>query len=270
MNSKNSSNSSNSSKHVIKDSLLNSNNIVFDDFSTNENQTTSKIWYNDKEKNNEVVTLHIQTQLLKIFQVVDKDIIITLNNQSILCFEKIDAFVLEFVKSTKILKKLELKNIKYKTITNTKNDTNTQNELSVIKLRLPNDKSFFIGKDRTSQSYDTIKQNLTTNNEVKLILEIDSIVIDHEKNIVFTNVLLKQLLLNKVPPKKIELFDYSFIDSENENINNSENKQIKVNSEIRKSENIPLVKLQKVDKSDSESRESEKNNDNDTDTSLDC
>ena len=37
---------------------------------------------------------------------------------------------------------------------------------------------------------------------------------------------------------------------------------------IRKSENIPLVKLQKVDKSDSESRESEKNND--TDTSLDC
>jgi hypothetical protein len=58
---------------------------------------------------------------------------------------------------------------------------------------------------------------LIKGNNIKVILEVDGIIVDIKNNTILTNVIPRQILIQKMKPLKTNLTEYSFIDSDKEN-----------------------------------------------------
>lgn len=199
---------------VSKYNDLDFGNIIFDDFTKthNDHYMISKIWYQKSKP----ISLHVQTSSLKIDDVTkSNNIVLNMENDMCNFFDKLDELALEHTKSTNIIKKCGLKNITYLQIIKESNDNNTGNK-NVLKLKIMNNTKFFMIGDKISQLYNDIKKWITNGCYIKTILEIDGIIIDLQRNEIFINIVLRQVLIQKTKPLKIELTEYSFVDSESE------------------------------------------------------
>jgi hypothetical protein len=164
----------------------------------------------------------IQTTKLKLNSFNDDVFIFDINEETEKIFDLIDNKSLGQIKETLILDELELEKINYKTIVN-------HNDVSSIRIKSNSSTVFFIENNKKSNSLDDIKSLIKCNADVKIIISLDSIVIDIDNNIVFTNILLKQVLIYLATQTK--LIDYSFIisDSDDEVELNAQTEYMKPN-----------------------------------------
>ena len=164
--------------------------------------------------------MFIQTSLLKIYDVTKTgDLILSLGDGDCVIFEKIDNKSVEYVKSSGITKQYNLKNVTYKTIVSEVTTDNSEN-INAWKLRImtgENSTKFFINGNKKCLQYESIKDILTKGNCIKVILEVDGIIVDIKNNTILTNVIPRQILIQKMKPLKTNLIEYSFVDSDQSN-----------------------------------------------------
>ena len=164
----------------------------------------------------------IQTTKLKLNSFNDDVFIFDINEETEKIFDLIDNKSLEQIKETLILDELELEKINYKTIVN-------HNDVSSIRIKSNSSTVFFVENNKKSNSLDDVKSLIKCNVDVKIIISLDSIIIDIDNNIIFTNILLKQVLIYLATQTK--LIDYSFIlsDSDEEVELNAQTEYMKPN-----------------------------------------
>lgn len=194
---------------VTKINDIDYDDIMYSDFkkSKTRNLMISKIRYP-----------FIQTTKLKLNSFVDDVFIFDINKETEKIFDLIDNNSLEQIKETLILDELELEKINYKTIVN-------HNDVSSIRVKSNSSTVFFVENNKKSNSLDDIKSLIKCNVDVKVIISLDSIIIDIDNNIIFTNILLKQVLIYLVTQTK--LIDYSFIVSDSDD----ENDEVELNAQ---------------------------------------
>lgn len=204
---------------VLRHSNINENKILFDDLvlTPNKKYVISKMWYQQNETSRPV-SMFIQTSSLKIYETTKTgDIILVLDKNDSSVFEKIDGKSVDFVKSQNVTKNYNLKNVKYKTIVSEVTVGKDEN-INALKIRVmtgENPTKFFVSGNKKCLSYDNAKSLLANGNNVKIILEIDGIIVDLQNNTILTNVIPRQILIQKLKPRKCNLSEYSFIDSDN-------------------------------------------------------
>lgn len=201
---------------VVKCNEFNSDKMMFENFvETNEGKfLVSKIWYNDNVKSRPK-SLLIQTTNLKVHD--NNNDYISLKIDDIVIYNSIDNMVLNKIKKDGIIKKYGLKNPSYKsTVGEATNDTN----LNVLRFNKINNTLFFVDT-KESKSYDEVKNLISSDSKLKIIFEVDKVVVDIAKNYIFTYVTLLQAQI-KICPHKIELSEYSFVDDDSDDeINNA-------------------------------------------------
>ena len=200
---------------VIKYNKFNSFKISHDElkFTKNKQMIISKLWYN--ELNNIPKNIHIQTSFLKINQLYDDNIVLILTDETSKLFDDVDASSISFIKTNNILNKYNLVKPSYKALVH--ENTHLDKKVNCVRLKILNNTSFFIENKHEKKNLNDIKHLLNNNVDIKIIFELDSLVIDPSKNIIFTNVILRQVLIHKIIPIKVELSEYSFIESDKEN-----------------------------------------------------
>lgn len=215
----------NNSKAILKHNQLDVSKIVHDEFvELNKQYVMSKMWYQETDSS-PPQTCYVQTNFLKLNEVTDDSLTVVAENKNL--YEQLDDNSLQFVKSKNITKKYGLKGTKYRTIITTPSDGSKD----CIRLKIQNGVSckptqFFTGKDRTSKVHDDVKNLLKAGAEVKLIFELDGLMVDLKHNIIYVNILLKQVLIPKMSPVRVELVDYSFVDSDDESNNSCSKKEL--------------------------------------------
>lgn len=216
---------------VFKQSTLDTEKIVFEDFdlTDDEQYAVSKIWY---QENNSAQphTLFIQPENLRVYEITkNNDIILELLGNNYEMFEELDKLSVNVVKSSGVIKKYGMKDVKYKTIINELDtDSLKKNTKKINALRLKivstntNNTKFFVG-DRLPKSIDDVRKLLTRGTEIKIIIELEELIIDLKNSTIFTNIILKQALIKKMKPCRAELCEYSFVESDCE-----KNEQLRV------------------------------------------
>ena len=211
---------------VLKYNNVDFSKIIFDEFVMTEKKEyiVSKMWY-QKSDLDHPKSLHIQTPLLVLDEVTKSDnIVLNTDNNITSFFDKLDELVLEFLKESGVTKKYGLKNIKFVQIVKEISKVHSVSENNnVLKLKIMNATKFFIINNKSSLKYDQVKKMLKPNGKIRTILELDGIVIDIAKNEIFVNVILRQVLVHKINPLKVELTEYSFILSDDEKTTVQEN-----------------------------------------------
>ena len=201
-------------KNVFKYTDVKMKNIIYSEAvkTKSEDFVFSKIWYKD---NKQVQTLNIQTPYFKIHEIDDdKSSIILLPEKELeMFFDNLDSLTIDFIKSN-IVTNHNIKGISYRTIVNEIPNMNVFRARIGSKQKPPH---FYLSKNKNRISYDEAINILDHCEKVKLILEIDGLIIDFNKKIMYTNVVVRQMLISEIEPKKIELETHSFIESESDN-----------------------------------------------------
>jgi hypothetical protein len=207
---------------IFKISDINFDNIYYDNLivSNNKNFIVSKIWLKNI---NEMHTLNIQSSYMKVFKFIENSAILIPNEEIETFLEKLDKLTLKFINDNNLAKKYNLKKYKYKTLINEMENPS----INVLRVRIYNDKKpplFFSQRNKhVSFNYNDAQKLFSKVDNIKLIFEIDGLIIDMNKKIILTNMIIRHVLLHEIIPKKIELStDYLFVDSDKEN--NCENK----------------------------------------------
>jgi hypothetical protein len=226
---------------VLRQANVNIEKLIYDDFILTDNKqyAVSKIWY-QKNESSQPHTLYVQPLKLKVYEVTKVgDIILLLSEEDGKLFENIDELSVDIAKSSGVTKKFAMKDVKYKTIVNEieiELSPQKKTKINALRLKIINGSKgtkFYIN-DRDPKSIEDIKKLLVKDVEVKVILEIDTLIVDLKNNIIFTNIILKQALIKKMKPLKMELSEYSFIDSDNEQVKTSlpnVNKDVIINTQ---------------------------------------
>lgn len=231
---------------VIKYSKVDTSKVKFDDIekSANKKYATSKIWY--CENKGSYKTLLIQSSLYKVYDVTENnELLLYVDNAQL--FSQIDNASINYVKGNEVIKTLSLKNVSYKTIISTIDNNKTN------LLRLPiiyghnniENTMFFTTKDKKSMTFKDIKDKNISLNNVKVIFEVDGLIVDIEKNSIFTNLILRQVMIQRPTPQKITLTEYSFVDSESQKEDTDEETNNLSNTKLSNHENIPSVSFSK-------------------------
>lgn len=203
-------------KNVFKYTDVKMKNIIYSESvkTKSEDFVFSKIWYKCND-NKQVQTLNIQTPYFKIHEMDDdKNSVILLPEKELeMFFDNLDSLTIDFIK-TNIVAKHNIKGISYRTIVNEIPNMNVFRAKIGGKQKPPH---FYLSKNKNRLSYDEAINMLDRCEKVKLILEIDGLIIDFNKKIMYTNVVVRQMLISEIEPKKIELETHSFIESESDN-----------------------------------------------------
>jgi len=213
---------------VLKQLDVNPQKIVFEDFNLTDDKqyVVSKIWYQENESS-QPHTLFIQPTNLKIYEMMKtNDIILELSDKDNNLFEALDKLSINVAKTSGVIRKYNMKDVKYKTIINEVDFDTTKKQINALRLKIingDNHTKFFLN-DRVPKSIDDIKKLLTRGTEIKVIIELDELIVDLKNNVIFTNVILKQALIKKMRPLKTALCEYSFVESDCE----QQSEQVKV------------------------------------------
>lgn len=196
--------------------------IEYDDNITGDDkQKKIKIWYNTQ-------TFYIQTELVSVYNYDSSqyELCVTISDQMNNMFSLIDDDVRAYIKKIGLVKKLDLKNYKYRACAI---ETDEEN---IIKTCLTTDTLCYICTDKSKIKTETITNMLKKNEKIKLIIEIDCVLIDYAKKIINININLGQIGFQKKQPEIIKLHDYSFIESDKENIEETNNTESGESEEI--------------------------------------
>lgn len=199
------------SKHILTCNNVKLQNIVYDDFIKNDTYASSKIWYQETLLE-APKSLLVQSEYLTVDDVTKiNNIILALKETTF--YENLDKLTLEFMQKQNIIKQLKIKNVTYRTIINQiDDDVNT----NYLKIKIQENTQFFLMNEKKILKYDDVKKMLKKGTKVKIIIEFESIIIDLKNSEIFINMTLKQMLIQKLRPVKIELSEYSFIESESD------------------------------------------------------
>ena len=222
--------------NIISINKLDMDMIYFDKPEFVDNQYMNiKLWYNFSGTINDYDNLRLETFFIKlnkqkIYEKNKNELMFYLSPDNILGFEQFDKQVIKHIQDSKLLKKLNLKGTyTYRTLVNEVNITNQSMQgIQPNQLTQPNIKLLRCTMLYNSKIYNNAKQiipNNTTNKYIiknsicNLILEPDSVIIDLKHKTIYTNLKIQQMLILQVhmpKPKKIELCDYAFVDSDSE------------------------------------------------------
>jgi hypothetical protein len=201
-------------KNVFKYTDVKMKNIIYSESvkTKSEEFVFCKIWYKD---NKQVQTFNIQTPYFKIHEVADdKNSVILLPEKELeMFFDNLDSLTIDFIKSN-IMSTHNIKGISYRTI------VNEIPNMNVFRAKFGSKQKptqFYLSKSKTRINYDETIKILDHCEKVKLILEIDGLIIDFNKKIMYTNVIVRQMLISEMEPKRIELETHSFIESGSDN-----------------------------------------------------
>ena len=184
-----------------------------------------KLWYDFGSKRNKIdapETFFVRNPELCISGINKGELSFNLNDTTKELYDfysKLDVKSISYIESNSILKKYNLKGVTYRTIINQCTD---DENLNFFRTRLIGGKSPTKVFDLYRNLIESDRQSkfLEIGNKVKTIVEPDAIVIDLQNKRIFTNIILRQVLVvyaRFMEPKKIELSDYSFADSDDEN-----------------------------------------------------
>jgi len=201
-------------KNVFKYTDVKLKNVIYSESvkTKNGDYVFSKIWY---KHNKQVQTLNIQTPYFEIHEVIEdgNSLILLPESQLEAFFESLDELTINFIKSNNLITKYGLRNLSYKTT------INDLDGLSVFKAKIVNKQRpphFYLAKNKQRIDHNNVDGVFENANRVKLILEIDGLIIDFAKKIMYTNVVVRQVLISEIEPKRIELETNSFIESDGE------------------------------------------------------
>lgn len=210
-------------KKVYKLSEVNAENIVHGQIvETNDGKyIVSKMWY----KGNDMLsyTLNVQTPYLKLLKNNDcsENIMVSVPKTMAVHMDKIDRKTLQFIEDLDLIHKYNLKGIKYKTLISEVEDQ----DIFRIKIMSNNKRPtlFFSSDNKCEIKRDIVNHVLSHVDGVKIIFEIDGLIIDINNRIMFTNVIARHVLVSSIKPIRVEITEYSFIDSDEEKPNQENN-----------------------------------------------
>lgn len=209
--------------NVIKYNDVFVENVIFENFvKINDRELfVSKVWYKNDDLNSK--SFFIQTNELEVHEVNDQYISFIVNNENIL--SDLDNKAVKKIQESGLNKKYGIK--RYKGIICEATD---DNNLNIIRLKLTNTK--FYTNSKSGKSFNDVKQFIKKGTKMKIIFEVDKIVIDLTNKIMFTNIILNQAKL-KLVPQKLVLSEYSFIDenSDSENDSSKSNNDVVLNTQ---------------------------------------
>jgi hypothetical protein len=208
------------SQNVQKVSEINLKKIVYDEIvrTKNDEFIIAKIWYMNNSK---ISTLNVQTSNTQIINFVESTNSLILNPLQDLKFfmENLDQLTCKFINDNQLVKKLGLVKYTYKTLISEMDTPNNCVNVLSIKIATERRKTlFFSSKNKQIIEYGDVKKLFAALKikDVKIIFEVDGMIIDIKKKRITTNIIARHILLNEIIPQKIELTDYSFIDSDDE------------------------------------------------------
>ena len=199
---------------VFKLSEINMEKIVYSQaIETNDNKyIVSKIWY----KGNNIVphTLNVQTPYLKLKNDNCQEHIIVFTPKHIATYiDNIDRVTIKFMEKNDFINKYNLKGFRYKTLIS-EVDNNDIFRISIVNNRHPI--LFYSSEVKCEISRDIVQSVLKNTEKIKIIFEVDGLIIDVKNHIMFTNVIARHVLIFGIRPVKVELTSYSFVDSDDE------------------------------------------------------
>lgn len=211
---------------IVRYAKVDTTKIVCEDFTeaNNAKLAISKVWYQDIVGTSPH-TFFIQTPDLKVYEVKndskDEYISFILDDSNV--GDEMDKLFVQKVKDSGLIKKYGLKNVIFKSIIG-----GADSDKSVSLLRLKTEKAKFYTNNKTAKSFSEVKHLIKSGSVLKLIFEVDKIVIDTSKNIIFPNLILSQAQI-KLVPQKIELSEYSFVEDELDEEPETNIKKININ-----------------------------------------
>jgi hypothetical protein len=212
---------------IVRYAKVDTTKIVCEDFTeaNNAKLAISKVWYQESAGTSPH-TFFIQTSNLKVYEVKNDSkneyISFILDDSNV--GDEMDKLFVQKVKDSGLIKKYGLKNVIFKSIIGGADSDN-----SVNLLRLKTEKAKFYTNNKVAKSFSEVKHLIKSGSVLKLIFEVDKIVIDTSKNIIFPNLILSQAQI-KLTPQKIELSEYSFVEDELEEEEQKNNtKKININ-----------------------------------------
>jgi hypothetical protein len=203
-------------------SNVNFKNIIYDDIAKSNNNRflVSKMWHFDNKTKN-IQTLNVQTQYVKIYKLIQSDDLLLIPDDDIFNFmENLDKLTYNYINDNNLVQKYNLQNYKYKTLIGELENPH----MNILRLKIMKEKNptlFFSSKTKNILNYTNAKNIFPKIDEVKIIIEIDGLIIDTEKKVLTTNIIARQILLKEKQPHKIILTEYSFNDSDEEKLNNN-------------------------------------------------
>lgn len=196
---------------VFKYDNLNVKDIEYYDFELygDKNCEISRIWL--KNNSNLLQSLYVQFPYLTISNYFYDNHTLELDITKEIegFFEKLDESSVSFISESSISNKYDIES--YRTII--KEDTiNNKLRLKILTDKKPT--LFYLNKNKQPLQYSEAINYLKHKNKIKIIIEINSIIYDITNNFVYTNILLRQVLICAHKPISFELNDYSFVDSD--------------------------------------------------------
>lgn len=216
---------------VLTRKTIDTTKIVYDDIILTQNDqfAVSKIWY--QPSNDSMHSLLYQTTVLPVYSYDNKNgkFLLRLNkNNEQQILSEIDQLSINYIKMSGLLQKLSLspKEVRYRTIVNDFNNKEGE-QMNSIELKNTLKTKYYSNGIKKSKTLDDIENILKKGLNVKVIIEIDGLIVDIKKGSIITNVILHQFRVERIIPKKIELGEYSFLESEDDeeetaNITNNE------------------------------------------------
>lgn len=157
--------------------------------------------------------------------------------------EELDSYAAKYIKKYGLIKKYNLKNIEYKSISGN-NQCNFVLTENMDALLFDNKKNLV--------SYKEYIKKLEKNNYISVIFEVNSIIINITNNSIFINIIPKQIKLHNDKfyiPKVIQLDKYAFIDCDgdelvsNNDLNDSCSVSISVATNQQPTQNAPKQEI---------------------------
>jgi len=221
---------------------------------------------------NKLEPIMIKMEELNVININENDNILILDlrdKENIkIFFNKLDEYIVSVLQERKITKKFKSK-FSYKQLTTTYTGKDNTFDLLCLNMNLNNDtyttevyKSNKV-KLEQSETYDLLKDNC----HAQIILELVSITIDKEKELIYIENIIRQMKVKKIKPKRIHKLEYSFVDTDSDNESNNESNNIlevqhngKTDDDrlINNSENSDINELNNTETSDNESENDEK------------
>lgn len=215
---------------VLTRKTIDTTKIVYDDIILTQNDqfAVAKIWYQPSSDN--MHSLLYQTTVLPVYSYDNKNgkFLLRLgkdNEQQIL--SEIDQLSINYIKTSGLLQKLSLspKEVRYRTIVNDFNNKEGE-RMNSFELKNALKTKYYSNGIKKSKTLDDVESTLKKGVNVKVIIEIDGLIVDIKRGSIITNIILHQFRVEKIVPKKIELGEYSFLDSDNEEENEEQPEEI--------------------------------------------
>jgi len=206
----------NSTNAIFQLTDINFANIVFTDIiKSNKGYIVSKMWYTSVP-NTAPHTLYVQIPYTKILR-TDRNTNLLLTPSPALenFMEQLDHVTINFIKAQHIREKYNIdpKIFKYNTLITDVDGNN------IFSIRIANDGKakgvvFFEEGNRVPIDRDVAMEKLRNTESVKLILQVDGLIIDLNKKLIYTNVSARYIEIKKIKPRVVELSGYCFIDDD--------------------------------------------------------